>query len=126
VTIGGQNAVVLDASVSINNNLKFYTDEKNNSWTPEQFSRPKTRDISGSLNIYYLQQGPSYFYRAEYQIPNAIVIPVGNVAGKIMELSIPYAEYGTPKVSGTDEFQEALPFKALASSGNDELSIVLK
>jgi len=127
VTVNGRETIVLTANVSMVNNIKYYIDEKNNVMTAERYGRPKIREIEGSLEMYFLKRGPSYYYRSEYQIPNALVIPVGKVDGKIMELQIPYAEYRTPKISGDEEFQESVPFIAVASTGlNDEFKIVFK
>jgi len=127
VTISGANAIVLAAKVDMNNNIKFYIDEKNNVWTAENFGRPKKRRIEGSVDLNFLKAGVSYFYRAEYQVGNALVIPCGNVAGYIVELQIPYAEYRTPKISGAEEFQQNVPFLAVASASlNDEFKIVYK
>lgn len=127
VQIGGNEAVVLTASVTMANNIKYYIDEKNDVFTAERYGRPKFREIEGTLGLYFLKRGPSYYYRAEYQVSDALVIPVGKVAGKIMELQIPYAEYRTPKISGDEEFEEEIPFIAVASAAlNDEFKIVFK
>jgi len=127
VTIATIDAIIKSATLSIANNIKYYIDEKNNVLTAERFGRPKMREINGSLNLYFLKRGLSYFYRSAYQIANALVIPAGNVAGYIMELNAPYAEYKTPKISGDEELSQDLAFMALASgSGNDECSVVFK
>lgn len=127
VTIDGEDAIVLSANVTLANNIKYYVDEKNNVWTAERFGRPAKRGVEGTLEAYYMQQGPTYFYRAEYQIADALIIPAGNVAGYIMELSIPYAEYGTPTLSGDEEFNQTIPFKGIASASlNDEFKVTFK
>jgi hypothetical protein len=127
VQVGGQNCVVLSARVTVVNNIKYYINEKNNEWTAERFGRPKVREIDGELELFFLKPGSSYFYRAEHQVSNAIVIPVGNVAGYIMEISIPYAEYRTPRISGEEEFIQNIPYIAVASaSENDEMTITFK
>ena len=127
VQVGGQNCVVLSARVTVVNNIKYYINEKNNQWTAERFGRPKVREIDGELELFFLKPGPSYFYRAEHQVPNAIVIPVGNVAGYIMEINVPYAEYRTPRISGEEEFIQNIPYIAVASSDeNDEMTITFK
>lgn len=126
VTIGGENAIVLGATVTIANNIKYYVDEKNNLWTAERYGRPKVREIEGNLNLYFLEEGPSYFYRAGHQVANALVIPAGNVSAYIMELQIPYAEYRSPKISGDEEFIQDVPFIAVASGGDDEMTIEFK
>lgn len=125
VTISGANAVILNSKVDLKNNLKYYTDEKNNTWTAERFARPKRRSVEGSLDMNLLAMGPSYFYRAEYQVSDALLIPCGNVSGYMMRLSIPYAEYTTPKIGGDDEFTQSIGFKGVASASlNDEFSIM--
>lgn len=128
VKVGGADAIVLSATVSMVNNIKYYIDEKNNTWTAERFGRPKVREIDGNLNLYFLKRGPSYFYRAEYQVSDALVIPAGNVAGYIMEIDIDHAEYRTPKVSGDEEFIQDVPFIAVADPAvlNDEMAITFK
>lgn len=127
VLVNGRETIVLTANVSMVNNIKYYIDEKNSVLTAERYGRPKIREIEGSLGMYFLKRGPSYYYRSEYQVPNALIIPVGKIDGKIMELQIPYAEYRTPKISGDEEFQEDVPFIAVASTGlNDEFKIVFK
>ena len=128
VTIGGADAVVLTANVTMANNIKYYTDEKNNVWTAERFGRPKFREIDGNIEFFFMERGPSYFYRAEYQVSDALVIPAGNVAGYIMQIDIPYAEYGTPKVAGDEEFRMTVDYKAIADSSdlNGEMTITFK
>lgn len=127
VTVGGKNAVILSARVTLKNNLKYYDMEKNNTWTAERFGRPGRRAVDGELEMFYLTEGPSYFYRAEYEVSDALVIPIGNVAGYIMNISIPYARYETPEISGDEEFIENVPFKAIASASlNDELAITFQ
>lgn len=127
VTVGGRNMVVLTADLTLTNNLKFYDNEKNDAWTAERFGRPGKRNVEGTLTAFFLKEGAGYFYKADYHQTDALIIPVGNVAGKILELSIPYAEYKSPKVSGTEEFIQELAFRAVASSSlNDELKATLK
>jgi hypothetical protein len=128
VQIAGKECIILTASVSMVNNIKYYIDEKNDVMTAERYGRPKIREIEGNLNLYFMRRGPSYWYRAEYQVSDALVIPVGKVPGKIMELQIDHAEYRTPKISGDEEFQEDIPFIAVADPTvlNDELKIVFK
>lgn len=124
VTINGEEAVIISASVMITNNIKYYENEKNNLWTAERFGRPKFREVGGELELHFIEQGPSYWYRADNQIQDALIIPVGNVAGYTMQLYIPYAEYRTPKISGDEEFTQNIPWVAVASASmNDEIEL---
>jgi len=128
VTIDGNEAIVLTANVSMVNNIKYYIDEKNDTMVAKRYGRPKIRTIEGSLNAYFIKSGASYFYRSEYQVEDALIIPVGNKSGYTMELQIPHAEYRTPTISGDEEFQEDIPFIAIADPAelNEEFKIVFK
>ena len=128
VRVGGTQCIVLSANVNMVNNIKYYIDEKNDVMTAERYGRPTKREIDGTLALYFTKAGASYAYKAEYQVNDELIIPVGKKDGYIMELQIPKAEYRTPKLSGDEEFQEDIPFKAVASSGNldSELKIVFK
>ncbi len=127
VTIDGVPAVVLSASLTVTNNIKYYDNEKNGVWTAEDFARPGKRTVEGTLSLFFLAQGLDYFYKADYHEMDALVIPAGSEDGSIMELSIPYAEYSSPKLSGTEEFLQELSFKAVASASlNDELKVIFR
>lgn len=127
VTVTGQNAIVLSANVTLTNNIKYYENEKNGVWTAERFARPLKRTIEGTVTLYFLKSGLSYFYRADYKKTDALIIPVGDVPGKIMEISIPYAQYKAPKITGTEEFEQELSFMAVASASfEDEAKVTFK
>lgn len=127
VTIDSVPAVVLSAALTVTNNIKYYDNEKNGLWTAEDYARPGKRTIEGTLSLFFLAQGLDYFYKADYHETDALIIPAGSEDGSIMELSVPYAEYSSPKISGTEEFLQELAFKAVASSSlNDELKVVFK
>lgn len=128
VTINGNEAIIISARVTLTNNVKYYINEKNGLWTAERFGRPGKRTVEGEIELNYVRDAAQYFYYAEEGLQSALVIPVGNVSGSIMELRIPFAEYGTPKITGDEEFLQNLPFVGVASAaaGNDEFSIKFK
>ena len=127
VTIDGVDTIVLSANCTLTNNIKYYENEKNNVFTAERFGRPGKRALEGSIELYYMQEGPTYFYRSEYQISDGLIIPAGNVSGYIMEVRVPYAEYGSPTIAGEEEFEQTIPFKGIASATlNDEFSVRFK
>lgn len=127
VTINDTPAVVLEANIQVTNNVKYYVDEKNGVMYPTVYGTPSFRDVNGNLRIYYYKNIPGYFYRSEYQIQDELVIPAGDVSGKIMELSCPYIEYETPSLEGDTEVMVSIGFTAVGSStGDDELTITFK
>jgi len=127
VTIDVNPSVILSAEVTIKNNIEYYGDEKNDLWTAERFGRPGKRDVTGVIEHYFLERGASYFYKAEYEVSQALVIPVGNVAGYTLWLNIPYARWETPEISGDSVFKQVMGFRAIASASlNDEITAVFR
>ncbi len=125
VTINDAPAIIISARVTLTNNVKYYVNEKNGLWTAERFGRPGRRAVEGEVELHYVRNATEYFYYADEGISSALVIPVGNVAGYIMNLGVPYAEYGSPKISGEEEYVQNLPFVGVAdaAAGNDEFVI---
>jgi len=125
VTINGAEAIIISARMTVTNNVKYYINEKNGLWTAERFGRPGKRTVEGEIEHHFVRDAAEYFYYAEENLQSALVIPVGNVSGFIMNLNLPQVEYGTPKITGDEEFVQNLPFFAVASAaaGNDELNI---
>lgn len=127
VTIDTTPAVVLSGKVTLVNNIKYYVDEKNNQLYPTIYGAPGFRDVTGSLQLYFYKNTSTYFYRSDNQIQDALILPAGNVSGKIMELSCPRIEYKTPPISGDTEIMIELPFTAVASAaGDDEFVVTFK
>jgi hypothetical protein len=125
VTVNGSNFVTLTDTLSLTNNITYYDKEKNDVYTAERFGRPGKRNVDGNLNGFFVDEAMSYIYRDDYNQKDALIIPVGNVAGSIMQINVPYAEYRAPKISGTAEYLVDIPFWGVASAaGNDELSFV--
>jgi hypothetical protein len=127
VTIDATNAVILSSQVTITNNIKYYVDEKNGRWYPTIYGAPGFRDVGGTISLYFYKNTTNYFYRSEYQEQDALIIPAGSVAGKIMEISCPKIEYKSPQLSGNEEIMIELPFTAVGSAtGDDEITVTFK
>jgi hypothetical protein len=127
VTIDSTPAVVLSGKITLTNNIKYYTDEKNNQMYPTIYGAPGFRDVTGSIQLYFYRNTSSYWYRSNSQIQDALILPAGNVPGRIMELSCPRIEYKTPTISGDTETMVELPFTAVASpAGDDEFTVTFK
>lgn len=125
-TIDGTTAIILSGKITVVNNIKYYTDEKNNVLYPTVYGAPGFRDVTGTLQLYFYRNTSSYFYRSNVQMQDALILPAGNVAGKIMELSCPAIEYKSPTISGDEEIMLELPLTAVGNAGDDELAITFK
>jgi len=126
-TIEGVNTSVMSATISITNNIKYYEDEKNGQLYPTVYEAIGFREITGTLTLLFYKGAAEYFYRADAQSQNALIVPAGQVAGSIMEISCPQIEYRTPTLSGDEEFMIELPFIAVGTSlGDDEITVTFK
>lgn len=126
-TLDGIDTKVLSAVITFVNNIKYYEDEKNGLLYPTTYEAVGFRDITGVLQLYYYKGAAGYFYRSEEQTKDALIVPCGDAAGKIMELSCPQIEYKPPALSGDEEVIMDLPFGALGTVvGDDEFSCTYK
>jgi len=129
VTIDGTNAIILSSTITLTNNIKYYTDEKNGQLYPAVYGAPGFRDVTGTITLYFYKNTTGYFYRSDYAgvspgIQDALLVPAGAVTGKRMKLSCPQIEYKTPTISGDEEVMMELPFTAVGTStGDDEFSV---
>ena len=127
VTIDAQQAVLLEASLNLTNNIKYYGDMKNNKRYATIYGAPGFRQVEGTMRMYFYKNIPQYFYRLDNQLQNHLIIPFGTVAGRIVEFDCPRIEYKTPGISAAEEVMAELPFTAVGSTtGDDELTVTWK
>jgi len=118
---------VLSSTITITNNIKYYEDEKNGQLYATTYEAIGWRDVNGTLTLFFYKGAKGYFYRAENQVQNALIVPCGDTAGKIMEISCPQIEYRTPTLSGDEEIIMELPFIAVGTAAqDDEITITFK
>ena len=126
-TVDNVNMIILSGTVTIKNNIKYYIDEKNGQLYATNLGRPGRREVTGEVLAMFAQPFTSYFYRSRQRTQDALVLPAGDTAGYIMELSFPYVEWEFPGLSGDEEVQVTLGFTAVASASlNDEFTITFK
>jgi hypothetical protein len=82
------------------------------------------RNVAGSISIRVRRDLVLYIAKRKLFTTRALVITSGSVAGKELVTSIPYAEFDFSdiEVPNADEATIQLPFTALGSSGEDEIS----
>lgn len=125
-TIEGTPAIILGATITITNNIKYYLETKNGYLYPTSYGAVGYRDVGGTLRLFFYTDATKFFTKSENIETEALVIPAGDTAGSIMELQLPNVQYLTPGLGGTEEIVLEIPIRALGSSGDDEISIVFK
>lgn len=133
LTKDGTNMNVLNATITLNNNLKYYEEEKNNSLYISEFGRPGKREVTIAMNAYYYKEHADMFAAQLNRTKMDFVIPVGSTAGSICTVYVPASgagaaagvEINNPDISGDEEKAIAIEGKALASASyNDEFSLI--
>lgn len=118
---------VLDINVTITNNVKYATDEKDGSMYANDFFTSDFRSVDGSANIYFRTNDVKYFKKALKQDKLCLTIPLGVETGKKFLVYLPHVEVKTPNISGENEQNASVSFNALMyAQVNDELEIVIK
>lgn len=123
VTIDGDTVPVLAWEVTINNNHVLFHDEA--------FQQKVTdyaegyREASGQLSFRARSDLVKWLGIRKALETHAIVITIGSTAGKICTISLPYVEFefADAERSNEDASMINLPFRALGSSGADELTV---
>lgn len=86
-----------------------------------------TRNISGSIAIYFREDDSGYFYDGLESVQKALKMVFGDTEGSIVEISMPYASVSVPKTEVKDPVVAlSMTYLALGSSGEDSLSITYK
>ena len=123
--IEGVTVAMRSGELTVNDPVGMVDEIDGNDY-PTDFLEDK-RSISGSSTI-YLRQGQLKWYNiARSATVQAVKYICGNVAGSIVEFSMPQASLDGPAVrSSAPAFDLDLSFMALGSSGEDSLSITFK
>jgi hypothetical protein len=137
--------IVTEASITLNNNIKYSTDEKNDSFYAKDFFVSEFRNVEGTLTLYFRQNDAKRFKDALLQNKFELFVPCGdctltNVAsstnvtvanagsgyeGKGFVLHLSHIQFKTPTIAGETEVMQTLAFSALATPTgmDDELEI---
>jgi hypothetical protein len=123
---GNAVGVLTEFEVNVKNNIKPISDEALNEKVSDFIVG--YREVTGSLTIRGRSDMIRYhtMRRTDITDTKPVVLAIGTTAGKILTISIPYAEFITDAVDTpeADEVTIKLPFVALASSsGADEISL---
>jgi hypothetical protein len=139
--------LVTEASITLNNNIKYSTDEKNGTFYAKDFFVSEFRNVEGTLTLYFRQNDAKRFRDALLQNKFELFVPCGdctlaNVAssttvtvanagsgyeGKGFVIHLPHIEFKTPTIAGETEVLQTLAFSGLATPTgmDDELEIYM-
>lgn len=128
IQINSTNLLVLNSQTTLNNGIKMAEGEKNNTKYVQSFSTPGFREVTGQLTCYFRKANLEHFRIADEQLSRQFVIPIGDPAdgaGKQVSIQLAQVKFETPGMSGNEEVNEDLNFRAFGSSSsdNDELRI---
>lgn len=127
-TLGGADYMVLSTQVTITNGIKYYEEEKNGQDYATEYGVPSARNVEATATVYFRKAEVQRFADALNFDSVALVIPIGSIAGKVVQLNLPQCKTKAPDISGDAERQMAMVFLpyATTSSASDEINIVYK
>jgi len=121
---GAANYLITSFRMTLTNNVKYIDDEKSGDLFPATHLTPSFRDVAGTVEILFRQNDVKFDRFALQRTSGALIVPIGDVAGDIVQASLPQLEFRAPADAGDEEIRRTLDFDGPASSSlNDELSI---
>jgi len=122
-----RDITVLTCKLSINNNVKYSTDEKNGMFYASDYFNSEFREIKGDLTLYFRDEDTRLWYDALENVKYSLTLPVGDQAGQIFEFTMPNIRFNSPTVSGENEVQLTTSFSVGRDVlNNDELTVTIK
>jgi hypothetical protein len=124
LTIDAGSAMKLTGfEITVKNNLKTHGDECFSSVVTD--ATPGWRDVSGKVSIRSRRDYLVHLFKRKTFATRALVCVIGTTAGSILTTTVPYAEFdatGIGKLPDNDEPVVEMPWTALGSSGEDEVT----
>lgn len=122
-TVDGTTVLITAAEVTIKNNYKALTDEAFASAVSDVIAG--FREVSGTLTIRARRDVMIQFQKRKTFTTRDLVLVCGNAAGKILTVDMNQVEFefSALEIPEAEEGTFQVPFKALGSSGEDEISL---
>lgn len=128
VTIDAVTTVLLDLSISLENNVHPLIDEKNGAMVWSNFTTPGKRKVTIESGAYLRASDNRDFADSLNQTTFAFIAALGTTSTKIWEFSAPTAVKHSPAYSGSEEVEKKVTFDAIAAVGSadSELTLTIK
>lgn len=123
----GSGFPILDCAITITNNVKYSTDEKDGSMYAQDFFTSDFRTVEGTASLYFRTNDLKYWKMALAQDQKSLSVPIGEIAGQKFIIHLPHIEFKTPTVAGENEQTASIAFSGLMySTVNDEVVLYYK
>lgn len=123
VTVDAVTTVLLDVSIDLETGGKIYTDEKDGSIVGNSIGTPGKRKVSVSSTKYLRVGDNRDFEDALLRTNFAMIVNLGDTAGRIVRFTCPTAQKAPPDLSGGDEVTSAQTWNAIATTGDAEFTV---
>lgn len=124
MTMDTVDTKILNATITLSNNLNVYNDEKNDSLWPDNVARPNFREVSADFSAYFYRKHAQFFYLKDELVTVALSLPIGSTAGSICTIGLPQFKIQNPNITGDgDRTIEVSGIAEPSASYNDELSV---
>lgn len=123
LTVDGTALLISSAEVNIKNNHKQVNDEAFYAYTTDYV--PGFREVTGSLTVRARRDFVLYLGKRKAFTTRDLQLICGTTSGAKFKIDIDYAEFEFSALEApeAEEVTFTLPFKALGSSGEDEITV---
>ena len=124
--IDGSSIPVRSMDLTINDDPSYLEDEITTSGYPEEYAEGQ-RSLDGNISVYFREDDVSYWYDGMESDEKALKMICGDTAGDIIELSMAKTIFNVPSMAEADPTVALdMPYKALETSGDDEITVTYK
>jgi hypothetical protein len=124
-TLAGANYTILESTITIKNNIKYYDEEKNALNYCVDYATPTSRDVSATCKVYFRPSDTDRFADAMNWVDLALVVPLGSVAGSIVTFTFPTVKVKAPAISGNAERVEDITWMPHATITTYESEVAI-
>jgi hypothetical protein len=118
-TLDGSNYNILESEVTIDDNVKYYEDEKNEQDYATEFGTPESRTVESRFSVYFRKSDAARLQDNIDFNTLAFTIPIGNVAGSICTIYLNQAKIQSPTISGDAERIQEVRVSPFATTAYD-------
>lgn len=124
IVTGSDDIRFQSLNLNLNDPVQYVEDEVGQGGYPTDYLE-NTRDISGSVSLYFRRDDIRYFADGYAGIENGVIVSVGDVAGDRIKMIMPRCTMEIPTISTNEPAVNlSINFKALGGDGEDSLRFV--
>lgn len=134
--LNGQPMIITSQNVTLKNNIKYYDNEKNGVPFATAYGAVKPREVDVEVSAYFRPEFASFYYKHYSISRDTLLIPAGDIEGRICEQYMPNVVQEAPSYRGNEEVEITLKGQAISyfedlesnceNNSNNELYVIYR